>query len=1291
MSSSLQKLLGAMFLTVSAGNLFANDPNLNTPWPVGFNTGQMNISRTLMHSYGDLNGTWPSSVFHAGIDIHESTGSPPCNEVRCVDDGYATVIDPIEIPGSDGDYQYVVIICDGKEGLVQNGWSYGHLTEPSFDPDDPVSFGELIGYMTSDITNPHVHFMWTDWNSNAYSYCNPLEYLAPSPTSGDGYEWAFNPEENTPSFEHFFLEDMYFTTWGDMSDTQTLNAMLDPTDLSGNVDFFFGVSLRGDGMTGGTGAGSITLAPQKLSWDVVREIISDEIIIDSRHVFNFDCLLYARDRPNPDLRAQQLYFSHPMISLFGNNDALSFCLTNCEITADWDGINTVREDSWNTDALAVDVTESTENPVLARYPDGDYRLDVVCYSFGEDETFPESIDDVELHNFHPALREVIISDAVTDQTYYHGTWLPDGSGLEAILDIDPNSAAQAGANLEVVLIFTEEMDTGAGIDVSLGPLDVTSGTWGSSVVSNDMWTGEVTLPTSVTDGVYTLLVSAEDTDGNSLMDPEGEGTVPGPSYDCHHALQLGYPAGVELTRSVHADVYGSPKLADVDGDGDLEIAFQCIDGWADLRGDNGYSLPGWPNDHYFSPGDPLVTAAPAFGDFSGSSNPEIIFMKEIGCNVWNASGVLQFPANWFRWTVNASPVVADLDNDSSNEFLIGRQFQTGTTYYCNLVAKESDGSTYLWYQDLGEEESVTATPSVCDVDNNASGLEVIVVTDATEYSQTDVSGTVRCFTGSGGTPRWNTVVNGVEITSAVVTGNTDDDSAIEVIVAGVSLGENQVKVLQGTTGYVEATLTASGSVDAGVSLADINQDGYNDIVLSSSGNGGTLYCWGWNGSGYSSLSGFPVSLGTWTDDGVSIADIDSDSQLELVIAGKDGNLHAINHDGTVVSGFPMAISGSNALSGQPAIGDIDGDGRLEIVFFELNASLIHCVELGENTAFNYLPWPQFQHDAQNTGYFPTDLTAPAPPTNLDGEGELNGNVFDVDLTWTLSVNDPASATPQSPTDVVSYNIYRKVPPRPLELIATLPAGTSAYSDVVVFTSLPYPSCVAYFAAAWDGVNESVFTDVLKALTGSLENLALGCPVREIGNSAAVGTPRSAAVDQAETDGCRILTDGDYRGIYRPSQVTDCVEVDLGDVFSVREVVLYNEGLSLSASPEFELSLDGRLFERSGSGNARYVRIYGAAGSSEIEVYGASTAEHSSALIEVVRSDSGAITLESVSGEELTLQVYDLMGRSVWQGTSVDQISWPTVNSSGNPVPAGVYLLRVESDSRETFTAKVVVR
>ncbi len=337
-----------------------NDPDQNTPWPVGFDTTGMNTSRTLLNSYGDMNGSWEDGWFHGGIDIDATTGFFDCNEVRCVDAGYATEVEEIPIPGTQDETQWYVIICDELGGVVENGWAYEHLTQPSFSEEDYVAEGQLIGYMHDSVLSvPHVHFKWTDWDNVFYSYVNPLFYLNPAPIADSNYVWEFNPQNYDPPFEFFFLPQILYTDWDDLTVSATFDSILDPSNLTGCVDLFLGLSLRGDGMPLGQGIGRDDLAPQRIKWCTIRETSSGDQFIDTMYVVDFDCILSQND-----IRFQMLYFKHTMLDMFGKN-ALLFCLSNCIYTDGWDGIDNIYEEAWKTN-YNCEGTSVTENLFLQR-------------------------------------------------------------------------------------------------------------------------------------------------------------------------------------------------------------------------------------------------------------------------------------------------------------------------------------------------------------------------------------------------------------------------------------------------------------------------------------------------------------------------------------------------------------------------------------------------------------------------------------------------------------------------------------------------------------------------------------------------------------------------------------------------------------------------------------------------------------------------------------------------------------------------------------------------------------
>jgi hypothetical protein len=93
-----------------------------------------------------------------------------------------------------------------------------------------------------------------------------------------------------------------------------------------------------------------------------------------------------------------------------------------------------------------------------------------------------------------------------------------------------------------------------------------------------------------------------------------------------------------------------------------------------------------------------------------------------------------------------------------------------------------------------------------------------------------------------------------------------------------------------------------------------------------------LIVWRHNGT---YLPGFPVALQAGqlqssADNGISAAgDIFGDDKLELVCGDENGYLYAFNYDGTPLSGFPVNYGMDKGVF-PPALADVDGDGKADI-------------------------------------------------------------------------------------------------------------------------------------------------------------------------------------------------------------------------------------------------------------------------------------------------------------------------------------------------------------------------
>lgn len=215
-------------------------------------------------------------------------------------------------------------------------------------------------------------------------------------------------------------------------------------------------------------------------------------------------------------------------------------------------------------------------------------------------------------------------------------------------------------------------------------------------------------------------------------------------------------------------------------------------------------------------------------------------------------------------------------------------------------------------------------------------------------------------------------------------------------------------------------------VDGGLSspaLGDLDLDGLPEIVVGTmspptpdrSWQEATL--WAVNGDA-TPVPGFPVRAEQILLSSPALGDIDRDGRLEIVIAsgygtsGRQNLVYAWNHDGTPVQGWPVEAVGASVVMAPPALGDIDNDGEIEIV--------VGCGNGYEpNSCDKLYAW---NPDGTPVNGFPMTLSSrmnyPQPYTSMpyspiladiDGDGTIEilmGRLGD----WAITIVDPLQST-----------------------------------------------------------------------------------------------------------------------------------------------------------------------------------------------------------------------------------------------------------------------------------------
>jgi hypothetical protein len=259
--------------------------------------------------------------------------------------------------------------------------------------------------------------------------------------------------------------------------------------------------------------------------------------------------------------------------------------------------------------------------------------------------------------------------------------------------------------------------------------------------------------------------------------------------------------------------------------------------------------------------------------------------------------------------------------------------------------------------DLGA--SMESSPNLVDLDGD--GVLDIVVGDA--------DGFVHALTGQGTElPGWPVQTDLLEdargvdahesMIASVAVGDLDGDGSLEVVAAGL---RGRVYAWSASGALVSGfpvSQDAVGSTDpehlydegffSSPALGDLDGDGDLDIVIG--GMDQQVYAWDEAGA---ALAGFPVRLGyegyehlgTRIVSSPAVGDLDGDGDLEIVLGtnetlnGYNGAVYALHHDGGLVEGWPQSVLGAftqvlpyvgEGVPVSPALADLDGDGDLEV-------------------------------------------------------------------------------------------------------------------------------------------------------------------------------------------------------------------------------------------------------------------------------------------------------------------------------------------------------------------------